>query len=461
MRRTEPESFCGPRVSKRGVKSWIVLVLTGVVFAVRAAGAPDAPARTVTLEEAILQARAGNARLQAAREDVRLKEGELEEARSYLIPDLTLTENVSRTNNPVYVFMGKLTQSNFQMSDFSLPVLNDPAPLTNFQSKADLTLPLFTGGKLRAGYRAARKGVEAAQSTSAFAESSVVQAVTESFYGSLLALRAVGVMRDTVKTAQAHLARVEAMHKQGLVLDSDLLRMRVFVADMRQKEASREVDSQVARAYLAYAMGIDGDVDPRGDFEPPAAPLPALEDVEEAGLKNRGDLHAVRLQALQAGDGIAMARADYLPQVGASASYEEDTEKWTPGTRGNNWTLGIQLKLPLFDGGARAGRLQAARSRQIQAQKALLDREQKVKVEIRSAWLRARAAAQRVAVTGDSEAQARENQRIVALRYKEGLAGITELLDADTALTASSLSRAEAIHDELVERARLNWAIGK
>ena len=105
--------------------------------------------------------------------------------------------------------------------------------------------------------------------------------------------------------------------------------------------------------------------------------------------------------------------------------------------------------------------METARAQETQVQQALLDLQQRVRVEVKSAWLKARAAAERVAVTTDSEAQARETQRIVALRYQEGMAAVTELLDADTALTAAALTRSQAIHDEIVERARLSWAMGK
>ncbi len=415
----------------------------------------------VTLEQAIAKARADNALLQAARQGVIAGEGRLKEARSYFLPNLSLTESFSRTDNPVYVFMGKLTQQRFGMMDFAIPALNDPAPINNYRSRAELTLPLFTGGKILAGYRAAKMGVEAARNTSAYAESSVVKGVTEAFYGSLLARQAVAVLRESVKTAKAHLNQVEAMYKQGLVLDSDLLRMKVFAADVEQREASRKADYQVAEAYLGYAMGTRNNVSPEGKFEPVSTTMPSLEEAGKAAIVNRGDLKAMALRTGQAGEGVRMARSAYLPQVGLMASYEQDTEDWTPGTSGDNWMVGVQFRLPLFDGGARAGRLQIARARRIQAQKALTDLRQKIFVQVKSAWLRANAAARRVAVTTDSEAQARENQRIIALRYRQGLAAITDLLDADTALTVASLQRSKAIHDELVEQARLEWAMGK
>lgn len=420
---------------------------------------PDTHPLSVTLEEALERASRSNPMVQAAREEVKASEGLRKEARSYFLPDLTFTETFTRTDNPVYVFMGKLTQERFGMMDFSIPSLNTPPPLNNYQTRAEVTLPLFTGGKLTAAYRAAGLRVEAAEGRSAFAESSLRKGVTEAFYGSLLAREAVSVMEETVKTAEAHLEQVEAMHRQGLVLDSDLLRMRVFLADMRQQRAARAADARVARAYLAYALGYGGEVEPRGEFTVPAEPLPSLEEAVQAALSARGDLAAAEREARQAGLGVRMARADYLPQVGAVAAYEQDTEDFSG--HGKNWMVGVQLRLPLFDGGARSGRLLLASSRQFQARKALEDARNRVRVEVEEALLRSEAAAERVAVTAQSEEQARENQRIVALRYREGLAAITDLLDADTALTAAALARAQAVHDLIVSRARLSWAMGK
>lgn len=446
----------------RSRTAWVLTgVLLGLLLPVYDRAQQEAPPKALrlTLEEAVAYARGNNPMVRAARQEVEARRGQHREATSLFWPDLTFTESFSRTTNPVYVFMGKLTQERFGMMDFALPNLNRPAPLNNYQSRAELSVPLFTGGKLKAAYRASRLGVEAASNQSAFAESSLRKAVTEAFLGSLLAARAAEVMAETVETAEAHLRQVEAMHGQGLILDSDLLRMRVFVSDMRQQKVAREADARIAKAYLAYAMGYDGEVEPVGELSREEAARPSLDEAVEAALSGREDLHAAEIQSRQASEGVKMARADYLPQVGAMAAYEQDTETWSG--HGDNWMVGVQLRLPLFDGGARSGRLLTARSREFQAQQALLDLQRKVRVEVKEAWLRLEAASERVSVSSESEAQARENLRIVELRYKEGMASITDLLDADTALTASALQRAQAVHDERVARARLHWAMGE
>lgn len=415
--------------------------------------------RTVSLEEALASAREKNPMLQAAEAEVTAREGNLKEARSLFLPDLTFTEGASRTNNPVFVFMGKLTQSRFTMMDFQLEALNHPAALTNWQTRVELTAPLFTGGKLKGAYKASQLGVQRAEAQVSFAQSSLAKGVTEAFYGALLAARAEKVMTGAVETARAHQSQVEAMHGQGMVLDSDLMRIRVFAADMGQQAAARRADAEVARAYLAYAMGEEGPVQPEGAFAAPDEPLPAFDALKAKALERRGDLLAAKLQGEQALEGARMARADYAPQVGLMASYEWDTADW--GQHGKNWMAGVQLRLPLFDGGARAGRVQTAKAQAFQAERAAEDLRRKAEVEVREAWLRSRAAHERVAVTAGAADQARENQRIVALRYKEGMSSITDLLDADTAVTVAELTASQALHDLLVERARLAWATGE
>ncbi len=434
------------------------LIFVALALFPAAALAQESP-RQVTLDAAVNEALQHNALLGAARADVNAKEGQFREARSYFIPDISLSEMASRTNNPVYVFMGKLTQSQFAMQDFALDRLNNPDPLTNYQTKFELAMPLFTGGKLKAAYKATKWGIESARQNVSFAESSTARAVTEAFYGSLLAQEAAEVMGEAAKTARAHLNQVEAMYKQDLVLDSDLMRIRVYASDVEQQEAARKADAEVARAYLGYAMGASENVAPLGSFVVPAEPLPALEEAMKRAIEARPDLKATAIQRDQASEGVKMARADYLPQAGLMASYEWDTEKWA--RYGDNWQVGIQLKVPLFDGGARAGRLETAKAQSLQAEQALKDLREKVAVQAKEAWLRARAADERVSVTTGAVAQAQENQRIVELRYKEGLASITDLLDADMALTAAKLSRNQAIHDALVERANLAWATGE
>src|SRR5579863_2831587 len=56
-------------------------------------------------------------------------------ARTALFPNLAFSEDITRGNDPVYVFGSRLRQQQFQQGDFALNSLNRPAPLGNFTTR--------------------------------------------------------------------------------------------------------------------------------------------------------------------------------------------------------------------------------------------------------------------------------------------------------------------------------------
>ena len=51
-----------------------------------------------------------------------------------LLPQVRFSENLTRGDDPVYAFGTKLRQQVFQASDFGLPSLNRPSPLSDFDT---------------------------------------------------------------------------------------------------------------------------------------------------------------------------------------------------------------------------------------------------------------------------------------------------------------------------------------
>ncbi|MFA5203929.1 MAG: TolC family protein [Lentisphaeria bacterium] len=424
--------------------------------AAAAVGSP--PPQPYTLEQAVALARARHPLLGAARAGIRVGQGELREAKSLNRPKGTLYGTYGYTNNPVYAFMSKLNQQQFSAADFQLDNLNHPDAIADWQGRAEVVWPLLTGGRQPAREAMADAGLQAARFDAARSEHDIVRAVTEAYYGCLLARAVAGVMEDTVRTARAHTGQVAALNREGVALDSDLLRLKVYQADTEQQRAARRADAESATAWLAYAMGLDQPVATVGDLLPPKPPVAALDACVRAAFDNRQDLRAAAARQRQAEAGIRAVAADFMPQAGLVASYQVDTERWAD--YGDSWMGGVQVSLPVFDGGRRFGQMESAIGRSEQARLARLDLENRIRAQVKEAWLKSRAAEERLAVTGQAEAQAVENQRLVERQYRESVAGVTDLLDADMALTVARLSRRQATHDLLVERARLQWAVG-
>lgn len=414
--------------------------------------------KIITIDEAISTALEQNFLLKSAGSQIEKAKGAKMETFSYHFPKLDLFLSYSRTDNPVYVFMGKLNQAQLSMFDFSIDTLKDPSPLTNYQGKINLVLPIYTGGKIASHNRAANFGIKVSENKFKEAKENVIKGITQAFYGAILAKQAVNVLEEAVATAKEHEKQVSLMHKEGLVLDSDLLRIRVYLKDIEQELLSKKADFEIAKSYLAYAMGVDYPVKPEGELTVYSSLEKDLDSLIQIGEKNRGEVVAMENILNQVKEEVKIKRGDYFPQIGLGASYQRDYN--TDGDFGKNWMIGVEIKIPIFDAGQRRGALISAKSDELSAFSYLADLRLKVALEIKEAYLKLKAAEEKIKVSESQLEQAKENQRIVAKRYEEGLALITELLDADITVTSTALSRTKAYYDAIVQKAELIKCVG-
>ena len=104
--------------------SFLILALVSV-WTVPAA---DEPAQPIGPEEAIQIALDNHPMLHAADEEVRAAEADRQSAGSGYLPQIELTEDWIRSDNPVYVFSSKLLQGVFSPLGFRHPGPEQPGP---------------------------------------------------------------------------------------------------------------------------------------------------------------------------------------------------------------------------------------------------------------------------------------------------------------------------------------------
>jgi outer membrane protein TolC len=213
-------------------------------------------------------------------------------------------------------------------------------------------------------------------------------------------------------------------------LKADVLRARVFLSEANQRVVMAQNDLAIARRRLALSMGrAGGEVD--------IARLLTPEAFVNAGTgvpAERADLQALSLSAEEAGLAYQQSRAAYLPRFGLSASYGLHDGEVPFGTEADAWTLRAGLTWELFDGLRRpfasdraAARREAAESRRLEAERqARFDKEQ--------AQLRAEEAKKNLKTATEAVTEAEESHRLVLQRYDAGLADLSDLLGAQTAL---------------------------
>jgi len=432
------------------------------VFLLLALLPPAGIAQTLTLRQAIDRALGQNPRGAEARADVTAATAGVSEARTELLPRFSFDEDLSRGNDPVYVFGTKLRQQRFTEEDFALDSLNRPTPVGDFATQFSGQWRLFDGWATAERLHAAHRAALSANDMAGAVDQAIVLRVVEVYQQILYAQRELALAQRQVDTAQELLHDAQTRVKAGLAVDSDELSAEVNLAERQQEQIAAVGALDTAWAQLEAAMGAT-------DMSAPPPQLQALEaksfpdgvlagDLAEA-IKARPDLNALRRQAAAQQENVKAARADFLPQIGAYGSWETDRPTFA-GDGGDNWVAGVRLSVDILPLAQRA-RLRQERAEQQKAEAEEQDQELQIRLAVEQAFTGHQTAERMVATAQAAMQQSAEGLRILRNRYNAGLATMTDLLRAEDAERQSQNDYWRAAYGNSVAYARLLYATGQ
>jgi outer membrane protein len=158
-------------------------------------------------------------------------------------------------------------------------------------------------------------------------------------------------------------------------------------------------------------------------------------------------------------EGLVTAKAAFLPRiyVRASAGRVDGAHILTGWQAG----AGLHLDVPLYTGGLLSGELRTAEAEVAAAvadAQIILDM---ISLEVNRAFQSEVAARQRIELSRPAVVQAEENLRLVRVKYGNGDATPTDIVDAEAALTRSRQRFNSAIYTYLAGLARLDYAMGR
>ncbi|MFZ0633624.1 MAG: TolC family protein [Acidobacteriaceae bacterium] len=436
-------------------KHWLVGSLPALLATAAAAQAPS-----LTLREAIDRALGQNPQVAVAKADVQAASVGASMARTALLPRLNFTEDLSRGNDPVYVFGTKLRQQRFAQSDFSLDSLNRPTPTGNFATRLSGEWMLFNWFGTQEQIHAAKLGTASAMSMAGAVNQGVVFQVVQAYQAVLYAQRQLEVAQHGQRTAEALLHDAQTRVKAGLAIDSDMLGAQVNLSARQQETIAAQGAVETAWAELEAAMGSATDA--HAELKPMEArsyPAGNLAEDVTAALKARPDLKALAQQTAAEEQAVKAARSDFFPQLSAYGNWEMDRQTFA-GDGGNNWVAGAQLNLDILPLSKRA-HLEQAKAAQQKAKAQERCQEQQIRLAVSRAFTDHRTAEQMVATARAATDRSTESLRILHNRYDAGLATMTDLLRAEDAERQSQENYWRAAYGNTVANAELLYATGQ
>ncbi len=276
--------------------------------------------------------------------------------------------------------------------------------------------------------------------------------VSRAFYTILKARQFIRAAEAAVSSFEKNAAIARKRLEGGTLLKADVLDIEVRLAQAREDLVRARNSNALAERALRNLLGIEG-----GEFAV-ADTAPVARAPESADFSTRAELAAARQRERAAQEQVRSAKSGYLPRVSAFGSVDYDY-----GTRynsdGKSYTAGALAQWDIWD-----GRLTRAKVREAEANlESAREEERKLRLaldlEVEQARLELKAASERLAVTEQVVAQAAESADLTRGRFEQGLALATQLMDAETALVAARVRRAEAEADQRIAVAALRKAL--
>jgi outer membrane protein len=192
----------------------------------------------------------------------------------------------------------------------------------------------------------------------------------------------------------------------------------------------------------------------------PAAPPADPTELVAQALQSRPDFASARFSHDAA---LRYARAErdlWMPTISATG-----TAGLTPAYQAplsdRYAAAGINVNIPIFNGFLFSARHQEANLRAKAADQDMRDLADRIARNVRTAWLDARTAYQRLDVTAQLLQHAKLALDLAQGRYKLGLSSIVELSQAQLNLTQAQIASTSAKYDYQIQYAVLSYRMGQ
>ncbi len=438
------------------------LALSMVVLFVSQLQAQTAPAQTITLKDAINYALQNKADAAKAKLDVENSEYKIQEVRSQALP--TISASGSATYNPIL-------QLNALPGDFfGAPGTTILAPLGqkwNSVAGVNLSQKIFDQSVFT-GLQAARTTREFYQVNAQLTEEQVIERVANNYYQVYVQRQKLILIDNTYKNTEKTRNIIKGQFESGLARKIDLDRMNVNLRNIETQRQTLINAVQLQENALKFYMGMPINTPitlPDSDFKVKPLALEESTDVTKLAqyqlLKKQEKLYYYNKKA---------QIAAYYPTLSLTAGYNyigqgPELPWFKKPSDGVYWsdysTIGLNLHIPIFNG---FGTRSKVRQADIDLRKTAEDIKD-AKLSLDMAFENAKTQITNSLITIENQKEnaqlAKEVLDNTQNNYTQGLATLTDLLDAENSHIEAQNNYTAALLDYKLAEVQLIKAKGE
>lgn len=326
---------------------------------------------------------------------------------------------------------------------------------------ANLSVPIYSGGRIKYGIESARYLVEASKLNTENDKTAIAYNVAQAYNNLFKANQAIRVLEENLSASQKRDETFLKLENNGVIARNDRLKANLQTSNIELQLLEAKNNYNIANINMDLLLGLpeSTEIDVDQNYIEEGEEVKTVDFYLNTARENRRDLQALEQQRKAAALGTKSARAENLPSVAFTGGYvAADIPKFLTVYNAVNVGVGISYNLSNIWKENSSLRQSQARETQLAATNELLN--DNIKLEVNREYQNTDYSKKRIAVFEKSAEQANENYRITKNKYDNGLATMTELLDADAAQIAANVGVINAKADAALAYRKLLQTTG-
>lgn len=314
-------------------------------------------------------------------------------------------------------------------------------PNSAYYGSANLSVPLFAGGRIKYGIQSAEYLIEAAKLSTENDKTAVAFNIAQAYNNLYKAQQTIMVLQENLKASQQRDKTFLNLENNGVIARNDRLKANLQTSNIELQLLEAQSNFEIATINMDLLLGLPENtslnVDP--DYANQGLENQNLSYYLDQAFQNRKDLQTLSYQIKAAELGKKAAKAEELPTIALTAGYiAADIPKILTVYNAANIGIGIQYNIANL--WKKNSSLMNAESqlKQLDATTEMIGDQ--VKLEVNRDFQGYILANKKIEVYEKAVAQANENYRITKNKYDNGLETITNLLEADASQISANIN---------------------
>jgi len=326
---------------------------------------------------------------------------------------------------------------------------------------ANVTVPIYSGGRIKYGIQSAKYLVEASKLSTENDKVAIAYNVAQAYNNLFKANQSIKVLEENLSASQKRDETFLKLENNGVIARNDRLKANLQTSNIELQLLEAQNNYNIANINMDLLLGLPENTEIEVDqqYINEADDVKTVDFYLNEARENRKDLQALDQQRKAAELGTKSAKAENLPSIAFTGGYvAADIPKFLTIYNAVNVGVGVSYNLSNLWKENSALKQSKAREMQLSATNEMMNDNNKL--EVNREYQNSDYSKKRIAVFEKAAVQANENYRITKNKYDNGLATMTELLDADAAQIAANVGVINAKADAALAYRKLLQTTG-